>query len=140
MLNEHAKSLGYLGLLPFIAIPFYIIWGNISYFEGISFYTQYSAIILSFLGGILWYDGILNKKPKRQIYFAMLPSLVGWFSLILMPPLVTLCVLSIAFILVIAYEFKALVMDPWYRSLRIRLTAITLVGHGMMIWLVLKSA
>ena len=70
----------------------------------------------------------------------MLPSLVGWFSLILMPPLVTLCVLSIAFILVIAYEFKALVMDPWYRSLRIRLTAITLVGHGMMIWLVLKSA
>lgn len=140
MLNEHAKSLGYLGLLPFIAMPFYIIWGNISYFEGISFYTQYSAIILSFLGGVIWYDGIFKNRSKKQIYLAMLPSLIGWFSLIMLPPIAALSVLSIMFALVILYEFKALDMAPWYRSLRIRLTAITLVGHGMMIWLVLKSA
>ncbi|GAA0857405.1 DUF3429 domain-containing protein [Aliiglaciecola litoralis] len=139
MLNYHSRILGYAGLIPFIALPFYILWGNVSYFEGISYFTQYSAIILSFLGGILWHEGISQNKPVKQLYWSMLPSLIGWLCLIIVPPFAALIVLSIAFLLILVFELRTLDSPSWYISLRVRLTAVTIGGHLMMIWLVLQN-
>jgi hypothetical protein len=139
MLNFHAKMLGYAGLIPFIALPFYVLWGNVSYFEGISFFIQYSAIILSFLGGVLWINAIRHSHSQSQLYLSMLPSLLGWLCITIIPPLPALIMLGLTFLCVLWIEFKSIDQAAWYRSLRIRLTAIAVGGHVMMIWLVWRG-
>ncbi|GAB2683017.1 DUF3429 domain-containing protein [Aliiglaciecola sp. 3_MG-2023] len=140
MLKYHAKILGYAGLTPFIFLPFFILWETVSYFEGVGFFIQYSAIILSFLGGVLWFDGINNKRSIILIYLAMLPSIVGWLSVIWFPPEAALITLACSYILVIFYEFKLSSLATWYKSLRIRLTAITVGSHLMIIWLIYQMS
>ncbi|GAB5378855.1 MAG: DUF3429 domain-containing protein [Aliiglaciecola sp.] len=135
MIHTHAKLLGYLGLIPFIVMPFWITWGTVSFFEGFSFFSQYSAIILSFLGGVIWLDAIRHEKPISQLYIAMLPSITAWLSISLLPALSGLIVLFFSYLLLILYEFKVMPMASWYRSLRIRLTTIAMGTHLMMMWL-----
>ncbi|WJG10961.1 DUF3429 domain-containing protein [Aliiglaciecola sp. LCG003] len=131
----HCQILGYAGLIPFILLPFLTVWGTVSFFEGVSFFNQYSVIILSFLGGVLWQDAIRFDKSSSQLYIAMLPSLIGWFALALLPAMNVLWVLLCCYLLVLIYEFSVMDQQVWYRSLRIRLTAISMGGHLMMIWL-----
>ncbi|GAA6183161.1 MULTISPECIES: DUF3429 domain-containing protein [Alteromonadaceae] len=140
MLKYHAKILGYAGLIPFIMLPFFILWETVSYFEGVGFFIQYSAIILSFLGGVLWFDGINNERSISLLYIAMLPSILAWLSVIWLPPKIALIALACAFTVVIFYEFKLSTLAVWYRSLRIRLTSITVGSHLMMIWLIQQTS
>ncbi|MEP4889247.1 MAG: DUF3429 domain-containing protein [Aliiglaciecola sp.] len=136
MLKYHAKILGYAGLIPFIMLPFFILWETVSYFEGVDFFIQYSAIILSFLGGVLWFDGINKERSVTLLYMAMLPSIIAWLSVIWLPPVIALITLACSYTLVIFYEFKLSTLASWYRSLRIRLTAITIGSHLMIIWII----
>ncbi|NMT18328.1 DUF3429 domain-containing protein, partial [Vibrio parahaemolyticus] len=52
-------QLGYLGLVPFV-FSLGLIFTDISLFNlsGQQFFIAYSAVILSFLSGILWGNGI----------------------------------------------------------------------------------
>lgn len=139
MLKFHARLLGYIGLMPFIMLPFLMLWETVSYFEGISFFIQYSAIILSFLGGVLWFDGIHNNRTPLFLYLSMIPLLTAWLGVIWLPPLLSLIILAVAFIVLIVYEFTLSSLAIWYRSLRIRLTAITIGCHLMIIWLIYST-
>ena len=59
----------------------------------------YGAVILSFLGGIRWGLAlkVASEAPaRRELIFAIVPSLVGWFSLSLDAPYV-FAVLALAF-------------------------------------------
>lgn len=134
--SNHAKLLGFAGLLPFISLPIFTLLDAISLFEGLSFFAQYSAVILSFLGGVIWLDGIINQKPVWQLYVAMLPSIVGWISLTIMPPKISIVILMVSFIALLMLEQKCLKSALWYFRLRVRLTSVAIGGYLMMIWLI----
>lgn len=136
---KHANLLGYLGLIPFITIPIAIYMGVLSYAQGFAFFSQYSAIILSFFGGIHWYAAITEPKYSHQIYVAMLPSIVAWLSLITFVDARALGALSIAYIAMVMYDKYTLQMRAdmivEYTRLRVILTSVVVVCHAVMVWL-----
>lgn len=135
-MHKHSNLLGMLGLTPFLALPFYILTGSISQFEALGYYTTYSAIILSFLGGVHWYDAQVRTQSTEQLYVAMLPSIVGWLSISLFDSTVTLSVLASSFVLLLMYDFQRLDMSAHYRQLRSTLTGVVTGSHLAMIWLI----
>ncbi|MDT0594473.1 DUF3429 domain-containing protein [Glaciecola petra] len=138
-MHTNAKLLGYLGLLPFITIPLLIMTDQLFYFEGFEFFVQYSAIILSFFGGIHWLDALQNRRKNHQLYMAMLPSIVAWLSLIFLSGDTLLSVLSITYIGVLMYDKYVLALErdiliP-YTQLRMILTTVVVVTHLFMAYL-----
>ncbi|MGB2427409.1 MAG: DUF3429 domain-containing protein [Alteromonas sp.] len=136
---KHAGLLGYLGLIPFFAIPVAVLMEVLSYPQAFAFFTQYSAIILSFFGGIHWYAAITEPKYSHQLYVAMLPSIVAWLALILFADARTLGVLSLAYIAVLMYDKYTLQMSPSlvieYTRLRVFLTTLVVISHVVMVGL-----
>ena len=128
-----AKILGFLGLIPFVALPLFVLTGILAYFESYLYFVQYSAIILSFFGGIHWFAALANNGPKHQLYMAMLPSIVAWLSLIMLDGEMLLSTLSIAYIGVLIYDKYSIVMEKHkiieYISLRMVLTSIVVLCH-----------
>jgi hypothetical protein len=127
------KILGYAGLLPFICLPLLIVTNTFNYSHVFQHFAQYSAIILSFFGGIHWYDALQNNRINHQLYVAMLPSIVGWLGLILLDGNVLLGTLSCAFIGMLMYDKYTLIMQKAkiieYTTLRLALTTIVVMCH-----------
>ena len=134
-----AKLLGYLGLIPFVTIPVAVILNVLSYPQAFAFFTQYSAIILSFLGGIHWYAAITENRYSHQIYVSMLPSIVGWMALIGFIDARTLGILAFAHIALVFYDKFTLRLEPQmiieYTRFRITLTTVVVACHGLMVWI-----
>ena len=86
-----AKILGYLGLIPFLFYPLHMLldlqW--LTSMQAQIAFTQYSAVILSFFGGIHWYQAICEPKNSHQLYVAMLPSISARWDTDLSPGTVT---------------------------------------------------
>lgn len=127
------KLLAYAGLLPFIFLPLFSYAEFISYFYSFQYFVQYSAIILSFFGGIHWYDALINNRVNHQLYVAMLPSIVAWLSLVFLNGNVLLGALSCAFIAMLMYDKYTLIMEKAkviaYTKLRLALTTVVVVSH-----------
>lgn len=134
---KRANLLGFLGLIPFITIPIAVVLNVLSYAQGFVFFSQYSAVILSFFGGVHWYAAITENHAKHQLYVAMLPSIVAWLSLIGFADARTLGVLSLAYVGMLVYDKFTLQMAPdliiEYTRLRVILTTIVVVTHAVMI-------
>lgn len=135
-MRQSAKLLGYAGLLPFIGIPLLILTGQIHYFEGYTYFAQYSAIILSFFGGIHWFDALQNRRNNHQLFVAMLPSIVGWLSLVFLQGYMLFSVLSIAYVGVLMYDKYVLALEKDilipYTFLRTVLTTVVVITHLLM--------
>lgn len=130
-MNLHAKMLGYAGLLPFIGMPLLISMEYITVFQGTLYFCQYSAIILSFFGGLHWFDALQNNRHSHQIYVAMLPSIVAWLCLALLSPGLTITLLAISYVLMLIYDLRYLDMPAGYNKLRIKLSTLVLICHGI---------
>lgn len=129
-MNKHATLLGYAGLIPFFVLPLAMAANHIALFEGALYFNQYSAVILSFLGGVHWSKALYDANRTAQLYIAMLPSIVGWIALAFMPPDITVWVLAAAFIATYLYDLKELDMQDDYRRLRTRLTFFVVLAHA----------
>lgn len=127
--------LGAAGLFPFIGLPALILSMQLSYYEGFGLFTLYSGIILSFLGGVHWYDAINRTSSVTQIYVAMLPSIIAWLAIGFTHGGSTLILLVNSFLLVLLYDFKQLKMTPAYSRLRAVLTGVVIGSHLFMLWL-----
>ncbi len=138
MLINHAKALGYAGLIPFIGLPFAIALDGVSYFEGMQIFNQYSVIILAFLSAVWWFDGLQNERKVLQLYLAMVPSVVGILALALFDGSWILAVTLVGFIAMLWYEWHKLLLPDWYKQLRLNLTLLVCAGHGLMFWLVFQ--
>jgi hypothetical protein len=124
-MNKTAYLLGLSGLIPFVGLtalmhqPWAITW-----------FLAYSAVILSFLGGIHW--GVAMRDPSWsnpwRLCLCMLPSLLGWLALALAHG-AALAVLFTAYALWWLYDFSQL-KDKSYRQLRRCLSLVVLVCHG----------
>ena len=128
-LHKTAYLLGLAGLIPFVGLTalMYQPWSH-------SLFMTYSAVILSFLGGIHW--GVALSQPgwsnHWRISLCMLPSLIGWTALAL-PVQVGLITLLLAYIVWWIYDYTQ-IRHAQYRGLRRCLTIVVAVCH--ISWLV----
>ncbi len=134
-LQRDMAFLGIAGLIPFLFLPLAYLWGLVSRFEVTAYFADYSAIILSFLGGIHWWDALTRSQDRSQLYIAMLPSIIAWLSITLLSGKLMLLVLAIAFLLMLTYDLHKLKADVAYRQLRSMLTGIVVGCHLIMLWL-----
>lgn len=130
-----AFILGGLGLLPFVGLPILHLTGFISLYEAGSYFSQYSAVILSFFGGVHWWIAVNKPTQSAQLYVAMLPSIIAWLSLVLLPEKLTLMVLAGSFLGIFLYDFLTLKGPPLYMRLRAFLTGIVVGCHAFTWWL-----
>lgn len=125
-----AHWLGYAGLIPFIGLT---LGKELSPLTAVAFST-YSAIILSFLGGIHW--GVALSKPQwsnpTRLCLCMLPSLLGWMALLL--PMSGALILLIGSYLIWWLWDRTQLDQPDYRRLRLQLTAVVVICH--LAWLI----
>lgn len=137
-MHNATKLLGYAGLIPFIAIPILIIVGLLDAYLGYLHFVQYSAIILSFLGGIHWLDALQNKRKNHQLYASMLPSIIAWLSLVFLDGTMLLSMLSISHISVLIYDKYVLALEKNilidYTQLRVVLTTVVVISHLIMVY------
>lgn len=102
----------------------------------------YGAVILSFLGGTRWGLALQGDAEKNTafIYVAsIVPSLVGWFSLLLPAPYV-FAALALAFLGQGIWDSKSGqvgVISAWFVKLRITLTILV---TGSLLLAVLATA
>ncbi len=137
------RCLGFLGLLPFLAFALVAVMPSTEY-SGIALdaFVGYSAVILSFLGGVLW-GRSLPLGDGRRVHVLLLLSnvfaLMAWCGLMLSHLSLALALLGIGFLLVLAIE--ALLsgtldvnLPRGYALMRAVLTAVV-VGLHLALWM-----
>ncbi len=129
-----ASWLGALGLMPFVALSLAcaVIDGP-GKNEALFALAAYGAVILSFLGGVHWGLALAGsgaaqngRELFRRLTYSVLPALIGWVALLLPTP-ANLLTLSVAFLILLAYDFvasRANRAPAWYPTLRWPLTLI----------------
>lgn len=141
-MSSSTKLLGLLGLIPFLAASLAptVEWLSLS--ESARYFTQYSAVLLSFFGGIHWWDAVSNDKRNHQMYVAMLPTIVGWLCLVFSGDVRVLGVLSVSYLAMLVYDKFTLVLTKddiiQYIQLRMVLTTVVVITHGWMIYLLTR--
>lgn len=135
-MQNSAKYLGYAGLIPFVSIPVLVTVGLVDAYLGYLHFVQYSAIILSFFGGIHWLDALQNRRQNHQLFVAMLPSITAWLALIFLDGTMLLSVLSLAHIAILIYDKYVLALEKdiliGYTKLRMQLTTVLVLCHLLM--------
>lgn len=124
-----AGWLGWSGLLPFALLAVAVMagpWRD----AALSAFLAYSAVILSFLGGVRWGRAMAQGASSRQLAWAVTPSLVAWPALMLPAP-AALGVLAAAYVVVAALDGRLdrLPAPDWYPLLRVRLSAAVVGLH-----------
>ncbi|WP_113908116.1 DUF3429 domain-containing protein [Aliidiomarina celeris] len=128
-LEIRANRLAWAGLIPFMGSA---VLGAVGLWSELllPIFLVYSAVILSFLGGIHWGLVMARKldQPERALLLCMLPSLVGWIAVALLPELYALVVLAAAYLLWLNYDLSK-VPEPWYERLRKPITFVVAGSH-----------
>ncbi|WP_353200300.1 DUF3429 domain-containing protein [Sandarakinorhabdus sp.] len=124
---------GLAGLIPFFAAPVLTLLFPDFRWQWNEALLSWSAIILSFLGGARWGAAVqAGPAPARLIGLAMLPSIGGWFIL-LMPAntrAAQFIAFAVALLLMLAWDWRGRGLPGWYRALRLPLTAGAAVALG----------
>lgn len=127
------RTLGYLGLIPFIAATWAAISSNtLLSLSPYQVFTAYSACILSFLAGTLW---LRAQEERSATLISNLFTLLA-FACLLLPAQLALPSLTLGFILLLASEFKmGLFADKpiGYKVLRVILTSVVVFCHILML-------
>mgnify|MGYP000580855583 CR=1 FL=1 len=138
-MQTYFKYLGYAGLLPFISLPLLSFLGWLDHFRAVEYFVQYSAIILSFFGGVHWAQALDKNTVDHQVFVAMLPSIVAWLSVITLNGTWLLSTLALAYIAILMYDKYTLKLDQQmvveYTLFRTILTTLVVFCHFVMSWL-----
>jgi len=116
-----ARILGYAGLIPFLVLAFDPL--TTEYFSpplARLWLLGYGAVILSFLGGIVWGRSLDKPEAGIAMIVSILISLVAWAAFILIGA-EAFWILAGGFAVALAYDLGA-DLPPWFRQLRIHLT------------------
>ncbi len=138
-----AGVLGFAGVIPFAvgAGALHFTDSEVALFAS-RLLAVYGALILSFLGGILWGvtisrdDGGAGSKPTFWLAVSVLPSLFGWAALAIDPKtgMLLLAASFVAMYAVDAVNTRRGFMPAWYLRLRapltVAVTALLLIGAG----------
>lgn len=135
--QKTAQLLTYSGAIPFVALT--LLSARHEATTSTSLPTEalihaYGAIIISFICGISWGIYLFKSCPLNLFIISNIIALIAWCSLMLTYTPATIIQLA-SFLALLKIDhtlFKANVIDPWYFSLRCRITAIvtsTLVAY-----------
>lgn len=135
-------GLGLAGLIPFLALAG-ASWLAPAAWQVVIIpaFLTYSAVILSFLGGVQWGVAMSLESQdsagfQARLVLSMAPSLIAWPALLL-HPVIGAWVLIIGFLLIRLYECGEAsreLLPGWYQSLRTLLTVVVVSCHGLVIW------
>lgn len=133
-------SLGYLGLLPFV-IGLWLIASDSNLFNvsGELWFVSYSAIILSFLSGALWGNGIDHSSAKLSrsaLLLSNLFALLAWGALLGSSQSLSVAVILLACGYGLVWFAEQVVRKTekedkptGYQSMRAKLTATVILLH-----------
>jgi hypothetical protein len=132
-----AKLLGYAGMLPFVAFALAHFLGGVEVSEhALRGFLVYSALILSFLGGIRW--GVatrFNRLPASALIVSVLPSLWAFACLLWPDPDVAVWGLLFGFVVLGLADWllPAAGSATWMTDLRARLSFAVVTCHAVLI-------
>lgn len=130
-----ALAIGWAGTIPFVAGavgPMVIPDIGIAAFLALAT-SVYSALVLSFLGGIRWgmaMGPLYGSERSQGFILSVVPPAAGWMALML-PQFEGLAVLIAAYLLQAWLDIRAVGQGRapvWFAPLRIRLTAAAVVA------------
>lgn len=123
--------LGYLGLAPFVLGALVALLVEDLHQLALRAFLLYSIVILSFMGGVHWGLGlVLGTRQSARLLISVVPALVGWVTLLVLPVHLALAILGGAYIaqwFVDRPILAELPIPPWYVDMRPRL-AYTVAG------------
>jgi Protein of unknown function (DUF3429) len=123
--QKMALALMISGALPFVAAAIMSVlnFGDVRGVQGDQIAVAYGAVILSFLGGIRWGDAIA-KGVAITLFVSVLPSLAGFFSLLINSYNATMILIA-GFAAQAIWDFIAPGTLPvWFIKLRMVISAI----------------
>jgi hypothetical protein len=132
-----AKLLGYAGVLPFVAFALAHFLGGVEVSgHALRGFLVYSALILSFLGGIRW--GVatrFDRLPASALIISVLPSLWAFACLLWPDPNVAVWGLLSGFVVLGLADWllPAAGIATWMTDLRARLSAAVVTCHAGLI-------
>lgn len=118
--------LTYLGIVPFGLCSFSWVYGYNLMFE----FKIYSALILSFLGGINWGLGLKHENFKVILY-SVFPAIFAWLLFFLGNNYLFLLFLIFLFTVQIIADYKIHklgLIEKWFLKLRFQATAIVIIS------------
>ncbi|MEZ9546744.1 MULTISPECIES: DUF3429 domain-containing protein [Vibrio] len=139
--NTMAK-LGYMGLIPFLfGLLLSLTDSQLLSLSGETLFITYSVVILSFLSGILWGNGIENfenQSSNKALLLSNAIVLVAWLAVLLgeQQELVTTLILILGYIAVwraertMREENQSQGPDGYF-DMRTRLTSSVVLMHGI---------
>ena len=133
------RTLGYLGLLPFVLLSALIAFGpDESEVRFALAQIGYGAVILSFLGGVIWGRVLADSESPRntEFVYSVLPSLIGWVALAF-PGRIGFGLLAAGFIGALAADHllgQRKLLPSWYVGLRWVLTIVVVASLALSAW------
>lgn len=140
-LPRAAVWLTWSGLLPFLAAL--LVWGAGGRLDepravaiGSKAFLVYSAVILSFLGGVRWGRVMSAGAGASGYVLSVLPSLWA-FPALFLPTLHALAALAVGFGLALWFDTRvdALPATPGFRQLRRRISSAVIAAHAVAVGL-----
>lgn len=129
-LPPSAVALAWAGVLPFFALAS-AAW--VPHWRGPAAHAflAYSALILSFLGGVRWGRAMAAGAATREFALAVLPSLWGWLAWLALPPEGAIVALAVAFGVVAWWDVSADALDApaAFRRMRRTVSAAVVACH-----------
>ncbi len=131
------KRLGWAGLVP-LALTLFYAWIRDPAIPTLLF-VAFSAIVLAFVVGSQWgqvlFSNTEDEDLRPVLFITAMVSVAAWTALFLGEPLLSTAALLGGFILSYAVEarFLAASQPAWYRTMRLQLTTVVGVMHGLLI-------
>ena len=136
-----ALILGWAGVLPFWALALALTLGlEVPGIANVpAALVAYAAIILSFMAGVHW--GLAMRAPDapdgpaatRLMMLSVVPAIIAWFA-VLAAAQTALLILALLFTALLPVDLWAIshrLAPPWYRPLRLQLTAAVLAALAL---------
>lgn len=136
-----ANFLACAGTIPFVVAAFILLFGNMLGMgmlrplaaQGI---TTYTAIIVSFLGGIQWGLGIATYEQQPQtarslFTLSVVPSLLAWAMLFLPASTsrIVVAIFLVGFVWIIdSLLYLQKVIPPWFFKLRCIVSGVVIMS------------
>ncbi len=135
-----AWALSLAGFIPFafLAILLLSLGTTNEFFVSLfDIFKVWSALILSFLGGIRWGFAIANEPfENRNLMLSVIPSILAWFVLLL-PDAYTILALLVLFCVHGAWDSFYInqgKVAPWFGKIRITLTFLVAAAHVIVLF------
>lgn len=135
-----AWGLSIAGFIPFaiLATGLYALGiANELFISLFDLFKVWSAIILSFLGGIRWGLAIANEPfENKNLLISVVPSILAWFALLL-PDAYTILTLLVLFCVHGVWDSFYInkgKVAPWFGKIRITLTFLVAGAHILVLF------